>query len=171
MPAKSESRAAHSEARHQSSAERAALGIAGATTGFPRQVLLFDGECGVCNGLVKFALDMDRRSTLLFSTLDGAFATRVFAEHAELRSVDSMLWVEQDRPGDAHVVLMKSDAMIALFTYLGGWRRWAAAAYSLVPRVMRDGAYDLFARIRHRVAPRVTSCSTDARLMSGRMLD
>ena len=133
--------------------------------------MLFDGECGVCNGLVKFVLDMDRRSTLLFSTLDGAFAARVLAEHAELRSVDSMLWVEQDHPGDAHVVRVKSDAMIALFTYLGGWRRWGATLYSLVPRVIRDGAYDLFARIRHRVAPRVASCSTDARLLSGRMLE
>jgi predicted DCC family thiol-disulfide oxidoreductase YuxK len=54
-------------------------------------------------------------------------------------------------------VRVRSDAVLALARYLGGaWR--ALTIFRLVPRPLRDLAYDVFARHRYRVFGRYSAC-------------
>ena len=112
-------------------------------------VLLYDGTCGFCAESVRFVLRHDTRASLRFAALQSDFGRDVVARHPEVRGLDSMIWVE--RPAsNAEQVLARSDAALRIAEYLGGF--WTSLlAGRLVPRVVRDGAYDLVARHRHRL--------------------
>lgn len=109
-------------------------------------MLLYDGSCGFCSGIVQFILRRDRKATLRFAALDSEFAAEVRRAFPKLAGVDSMVWVD----GDMRRVLVRSDAAIQAGRYLGGaWQ--IAAACIIVPRALRDRVYDLVARHRHRL--------------------
>jgi predicted DCC family thiol-disulfide oxidoreductase YuxK len=120
-------------------------------------VLLFDGTCGFCARSVQFVLDHERGArTLRFATLQGPLGDVARRDRPELAGVDSMVWYEPSAGGAR--VLVRSDAAIAVLRHLGGPWRWLAAAGRLVPRVVRDAAYDLVARNRYRIAGRGNAC-------------
>jgi len=111
-------------------------------------VLLYDGSCGFCARSVQFVLAHDRRGTLRFGPLQGAFGRSVVAAHPELHDVDSVVWVE----GSA--VKVRSDAALVVLAYLGGGWSTLSALGRLVPRRLRDALYDAIARLRFRLAAR-----------------
>lgn len=129
-------------------------------------VLLYDGTCGFCAASVQFVLRHERRRrTLRFATLDGALGERARRARPELAGVDSVIWLEGER------VLVRSDAALAVADYLGGPWKALAALGRLVPRRLRDAAYDLIARNRYRIAGRVESCPLPTPEQRGRFLD
>ena len=114
-------------------------------------ILLYDGECGFCAANVQFILRHDPGGRLRFAPLQGAFATAVRARHPELQGVDSMVWVDPASGGDSERVFARSAAALRAARYLGGFWRLALAA-ALIPRTIRDAAYDFIARHRHQLA-------------------
>ena len=112
-------------------------------------VFYYDGECGVCSRSVELVLRHDRRGTLRFASLRGDFGAALVARHQELRGVDSMFWVDSGPGGNEERILMRSEAVLAVARYLGGWWRLALAA-RVIPRALRDAAYAWFARRRWR---------------------
>lgn len=121
-------------------------------------VLLYDGVCGLCDGVVQFVLAHDRTGTLRFATLQGAYAAEVFIRHPELRAVDSLVLLQPASATSAETVMIRSDAALALAQYLG--RGWAFLAMVLrvIPRVVRDVGYNMVARSRYRVFGRRDAC-------------
>ena len=118
-------------------------------------VLLYDGDCGFCDRTVKFVLRHDRDGVLRFAALQSAFGQAVRERHPELAEVDSLVWL--DSTDGTERVAVRSEAALRLAGYLGGvWRVvWVAR---LIPRVLRDAAYDLFARHRYRLFGRADQC-------------
>ncbi|HEX9692116.1 MAG TPA: DCC1-like thiol-disulfide oxidoreductase family protein [Gemmatimonadales bacterium] len=116
-------------------------------------VLLYDGTCGFCSGIVQFVLRRDRKATLKFAALDGDFAVRVRRAFPQLHGVDSMVWVDEGM----RRVFVRSAAALQIARYLGGaWR--LAAAWAIVPGPLRDRLYDLVARHRHHLTVRQAAC-------------
>ena len=60
---------------------------------YPEHLILFDGECGLCDKTVQFLLDKDKRGVLHFSPLQGEIADQILNERAHLRELDSILYV------------------------------------------------------------------------------
>ena len=132
-------------------------------------VLLYDGLCGFCDGTVQFVLKHDRRGTLKFATLQGEFAREVIARHPELAGVDSLVLVERDSSGVEHVHV-RSDGALQVARYLGGaWH--LARGVAIVPRFLRDWAYDRFARVRYRVFGRYDACPIPSPEQRARFID
>ena len=116
-------------------------------------VILFDGVCNLCNRAVVFVLRRDRGGVFRFASLQSA-AGRALLEGAGLApgSLETMVVVVGGR------AYVRSDAAIEIARRLpGGWRLVAALA-RLVPRPLRDAAYDLVARNRYRLFGRRESC-------------
>jgi predicted DCC family thiol-disulfide oxidoreductase YuxK len=133
-------------------------------------VLLYDGLCGFCDGTVQFILKHDRRGTLRFATLQGEFARGVIARHPELQGVDSLVLVEPADDSTSERVSVRSAGALRLARYLGGpWH--IARAVAIVPRFVRDWAYDGFARIRYRVFGRYDSCPIPSPAQRARFID
>ena len=133
-------------------------------------VLLYDGLCGFCDGTVQFILRHDRRGTLRFATLQGDFARGVIDRHPELEGVDSLVLVERDPGSGTEKVHVRSAGALRVARYLGGaWH--LARATAIVPRFIRDAAYDGFARIRYRVFGRYDSCPIPSPEQRARFID
>lgn len=120
-------------------------------------VLLYDGVCAFCNSTVQFVLRHDRRGMLRFATLQGEYAREVMARHPELAGVDSLILVEPDAGTGEERVYARSTGALRMARHLGGlWR--LTSVLSLVPRFIRDAAYDAFARVRYRTFGKYDSC-------------
>jgi predicted DCC family thiol-disulfide oxidoreductase YuxK len=138
-------------------------------TGAGGPLLLYDGTCGFCADAVQFVLRHDVRTrTLNFASLQGPMGTAIRDRHPELASADSMVWLESI--GDA-TPLVRSDAALRVLRYLGGAWGAVAAVARIVPGGIRDWAYDLVARHRHRLSAGGATCVIPAPAERERFLD
>jgi predicted DCC family thiol-disulfide oxidoreductase YuxK len=120
-------------------------------------LLLYDGVCGLCAASVQLILRHERHHTLRFAPLQGELAAQVRSRHPELTGVDSMIWVEHPGDDNAERVQVRSDAALQAARYMGGpWR--LAAIGRILPRRLRDAAYDVIARHRHKVFAEPEQC-------------
>ena len=140
-------------------------------TGAVGPVLYYDGECGVCTRSVELVLRHDRRGTLRFASLRGAPGAALLARHPELAGVDSLCWVEDGEggTGKGERVLVRSEAVLAVARYLGGWWR-VAAVLRVIPRAIRDAGYSWFARRRGRFG-KPEACRAPTAAERSRFLD
>lgn len=146
-------------------------------------VLLYDEQCGFCDCSMRLLLRLDRRRVFRVAPLDGDYAAELFARRPDLRDVDSMVLVEDavggDRaargyaPSEGHVperVSIRSTAVLRVVRRLGGgWRLFLV--FALVPRPLRDWAYDVFARHRGRLFALVGGCPLQPPDDLSRLLD
>lgn len=115
----------------------------------PGPVLLFDGECGLCQRLVRRLLAIDRRGTLRFAPLQGAAAQTWLRERGQPpRDFQSLIFLPEGLDGDGGH-LRKTDGVIAALHAVGHSR--LARCLRLLPRPVRDGAYRIVARTRRRI--------------------
>jgi len=134
------------------------------------RVLLYDGLCGLCNRAVQFILARDPGGTLRFAPLQGAFARGVLGRQPLPPGTDSLVLVEGDSASGAAPPLLRSDAILSIADYLG-WPWRAAVALRLVPRFLRDGAYNVLARQRTRLFGRYGACPIPDPAVRARFLD
>jgi predicted DCC family thiol-disulfide oxidoreductase YuxK len=113
-------------------------------------ILYFDGECGLCNRWVNLLLSADVRGTLRFAPLQGPTAAERLPP-ALVAEVHTLVLEAEGR------TLLRSTAVLHALGYLGGiWR--LAAVLRVVPRPLRDAAYDFIARHRFRWFGRLPTC-------------
>ena len=132
-------------------------------------VLLYDGVCGFCNKTVQMILERDRAGTMRFAALQSDYGRAIVERHAELRGVDSVVFVENSPEGGERV-FVRSDAALRVLKYLGGaWKLLLAAR--VIPKPVRDFFYDLFARNRYRVFGKYDTCMLPPPEVRSRFLD
>lgn len=132
-------------------------------------ILLYDGVCGFCNKTVQMILARDREGTMRFAALQSDYGRGVVERHAELRGVDSVVYVETSQDGGERVYV-RSDAALRVLKYLGGaWKLLLAGR--LLPKPVRDFFYDLFARNRYRLFGKYESCLLPPPEVRSRFLD
>ena len=122
-------------------------------------VILYDGVCGLCDRYVQFLLRHDRRRSFRFAPLQGAFAARALGRHgpALAPTLSTIVLVEYPETS-AERVRLRSDAVLAILVGLGGgWR--CLALLRMFPRPVRDAAYALVARVRHRFFGKLDACA------------
>jgi predicted DCC family thiol-disulfide oxidoreductase YuxK len=114
-----------------------------------RPVLLYDGECGLCNRLVRALLRSDPAGRLNYAPLQSAPAQEYLrAQGLPLADFDSLVFVpDWSNPVPGAYLLRTNGALAACAEVGGGWR--AIAWLRIVPVVLRDPFYKLVARTRY----------------------
>jgi predicted DCC family thiol-disulfide oxidoreductase YuxK len=108
-----------------------------------RAVVLFDGECNLCNGSVNFLIDRDAKGKLLFASQQSPVGEKFMRHHGIVTNLDTLAMVHQGR------VYLHSTAVIRTIAHMGGvWR--PVLAFLLVPAVFRDFCYARVAGNRYR---------------------
>lgn len=121
-----------------------------------RHLLLYDGSCGLCHGIVRAVLALDRVGIFHFARLQSTAASQHLARFGGVPSLDSFV-VIVDYRSPAGVCLIKGRA--ALFAFAGlGWPWKAAEILRLLPPAMLDAAYDVIARNRYHLFGRRDRC-------------
>ena len=113
-------------------------------------LLLYDGECGLCNGVVRFLLRHDRRGELRFAALQGAAARAVLeARGLYTAEFDSIVFIP-DFPRTDGPYLQRTNGVLGVLCELGGaWR--GLMVLRVVPAFLRDPFYRIVARLRYRI--------------------
>lgn len=132
-------------------------------------VLLYDGTCGFCNASVQFIIARDRRRSMRFAPLQSDIGQQVIGRHPELEGVDSVVYVDSIGDAERETVAVRSDAALAVCSYLGAPWSWAGAS-RIVPARLRDAGYDLFARHRYRFFGRHDACMLPPRDVRDRFI-
>jgi predicted DCC family thiol-disulfide oxidoreductase YuxK len=109
-------------------------------------VLYYDGGCAMCHGFVRFLLAEERTGTLRYAPLQSAHFRESVAESKRAALPDSLILIEED--GTLH---LRSNAVIRVMERLGGLWTLAAWLLRLVPRPLRDMAYDVIGALRYRI--------------------
>lgn len=131
--------------------------VAQTSASLPGPIVLYDGECGVCDASVSWLLAHDPEGRLRYAPLQGDTAAELRARHPELPvDLDSVVFVEP-LPGGGERLSWRSEALFRIARGLpGAWRglSWLA----VLPRALTDLGYRAFASIRYRVAGRKEAC-------------
>jgi predicted DCC family thiol-disulfide oxidoreductase YuxK len=116
-------------------------------------VLFFDGECGLCNRVVRLLLRLDRAGRLRFAPLQGASAQGYLAAHGLPRvDFDTLIFVPDWNRRDRREHLVRTAGVIAALRAIGTRAaRGVAALIAVFPAVVRDGLYRIIGRWRYRI--------------------
>lgn len=132
------------------------------------EVLYYDGNCAMCHGFVRFLLAEERTGALRYAPLQGTHFRTSVPESMRTGLPDSLILRIED--GTLH---LRSDAVIQVLEKLGGLWTAAAQLLRLVPRPLRDGAYDVVGALRYRVFGRARNACplTTAKLRERMVVD
>ena len=107
-----------------------------------RSVILFDGVCSFCKRSVQFIIKRDPDHYLFFAALQSDAGKELRATYNLTSDMDSFLFIDKGTCYD------KSTAALQVAKHLKGvWK--IAFLFIIVPKPIRDGVYDYFAKRRY----------------------
>ncbi len=108
-------------------------------------ILLFDGYCRLCNGLVQTVLMHDKQGRIKMAALQSPEGKTLLEKHGlQPEFADSMVVISEGK------LMLESDAAIRIGKELNGFRLLSKFA-SIFPRFFRDATYRFVARNRFRI--------------------
>ncbi|MEH7455283.1 thiol-disulfide oxidoreductase DCC family protein [Gottfriedia acidiceleris] len=116
-----------------------------------RPIILFDGECILCNGAVQFIIKHDQKGYFHFAALQSTFGEKLKKDHPELSSIDSIILVQNGK------IKIESTAALSIAKNLEGWPKFFYA-FIIIPTTIRDYLYRLIARNRFKFFGKNESC-------------
>jgi predicted DCC family thiol-disulfide oxidoreductase YuxK len=128
-------------------------------------LVLFDGVCNLCNGIVRFIIKRDPRGKFRFASIQsdvGQSQLRQFTLDPD--SLHSVVVIDDGK------VFERSDAALRIARELGIPWKWFTAL-KILPRFLRDACYDLIASHRYRIFGRREHCMVAPPEWKDRFLD
>ncbi|MGE0141807.1 MAG: thiol-disulfide oxidoreductase DCC family protein [Planctomycetota bacterium] len=132
-------------------------------------IVLFDGQCNLCSASVQWILRRDRRARFRFASLQSRAGSAAVAAAGHRGSIpDSLVLIDaaRDRPR----IRFRSSAVLGIASHLGFPWSLAVVGY-VIPRVLRDAAYDFIARRRLRWFGSRATCWVPTKELRSRFLD
>ena len=128
-------------------------------------LVLFDGVCNLCNGVVTFVIARDPHGRFKFGALQSAAARRVIEAHRAPDPLpDAIVLVEGGR------LYTRSTAALRIARRLTfPWP--LTAVFLAVPRPLRDRVYALFASRRYRWFGRRETCMVPTPELRARFIE
>ena len=118
----------------------------------PGPILLFDGVCNLCNGLVNLIIIKDHDARIKFAPLQshaGQSLLKQFDLNAD--DIDSVVCIA----GNRH--FLRSSAVLHVFKELGsGWR--LLYGFIIIPGFIRDFFYNMIAGSRYKIFGKTDYC-------------
>jgi predicted DCC family thiol-disulfide oxidoreductase YuxK len=128
-------------------------------------IILFDGVCNLCNGIVQFIIKRDPQGKFIFASLQSETGRKLL-EKSGLPSdeFDSIVLIRGEQ------YFIKSNAGLRVLKELGGiWKLFYF--FRFLPLSFRDFIYDLIAGSRYRMFGKSDSCMIPTPELKARFLD
>ncbi|MGM0844783.1 MAG: thiol-disulfide oxidoreductase DCC family protein [Bacillota bacterium] len=127
-------------------------------------IILFDGVCNLCNTIVQFVIERDKKGYFKFASLQSDTGKALLQKHEVDADTDSIILIDQ------HKCYMKSAAALRVSKNLDGlWKIFFL--FMLVPAPLRDKIYDLIARNRYNWFGKRDSCMLPSPEIKKRFID
>ena len=118
-------------------------------------IVFYDGYCVLCSISVYFILYRDHRAKFRFASLQSDFSKRILTKSGypitHIQNLNNVVYLRNE------VLKIKSDAVLFILWDIGGIYRISFLVY-LLPRVVRDFAYDRIAKLRYRIFGKRDTC-------------
>ncbi len=111
------------------------------------KVVVFDGECVLCNKALMLLIKLDKHSGLRYTSLQGEYVKNLDMPI----DIDSIVFYEEGS------LYYKSTAILKIVRSLGGVGILANIFY-LIPRFVRDFVYDMIAKYRYNIFGKMDIC-------------
>lgn len=125
------------------------------------KVVLFDSNCLLCNKTVQFLLRADKKNELTYAALSSKLGESLITEHS--LEVDSVVFYNQGS------ISFKSNAFLNICKQIG-FPYYLLTVFYIIPSVIRDWLYDLFARNRVHWFGKTLQCLMPSKEISGRVI-
>lgn len=114
-------------------------------------VVLFDGNCDLCNGMVWFIMSRDAHGTVYFASLKSPIGQYYLNRFELAADLSTMVLIDQGK----HFV--RSGAAIGILRHLR-WPWPILSVLRIIPAALRDYFYNMIARYRHHIGGSKSSC-------------
>ena len=117
-----------------------------------KHILLFDGVCNLCNGVVQFIIKRDRKGKFKFAALQSESGQELLKQLGfSTANFDSFVFIK----GNKHFI--KSTAVLHVLKELGGlWK--LLYVFILIPTPIRDFFYNVIAKTRYHIFGKRDTC-------------
>jgi predicted DCC family thiol-disulfide oxidoreductase YuxK len=117
-----------------------------------KKILLYDGTCSLCNGIVAFIHKQDHKKRFQFYSLTGPEG-RQHLDTLDLKKkdLDSVVLISGNQYYTKSTAALKT-----LYALKNGWSVFYL--FMLVPRFLRDAVYDFIAANRYRLNKNKNNC-------------
>lgn len=128
-------------------------------------IVVFDGQCLLCNGWVQFLLQHDRSQRIRFASIQSAVGQQLLARVGlQVEGLQTLLVIDGERS-------WQHTAAILRVLHALGWPWRLAWVGWLVPAPLRDALYRWVARNRYRIWGRSATCMLPAPEHRARFLE
>jgi predicted DCC family thiol-disulfide oxidoreductase YuxK len=128
-------------------------------------IVVFDGQCLLCNGWVQFLLRHDRSQRIRFVSIQSAVGQQLLARAGlQVEGLQTLLVIDGERS-------WQHTAAILRMLHALGWPWRLAWVGWLVPAPLRDALYRWVARNRYRIWGRSATCMLPAPEHRARFLE
>ncbi|MCI0482809.1 MAG: thiol-disulfide oxidoreductase DCC family protein [Candidatus Dadabacteria bacterium] len=128
-------------------------------------LVIFDGVCNYCCGVVNFIIGRDPRGVFRFAPFQSDAAKRILKRYNyPVGSLDSFVLIDWGK------LYTKSEAGLRVQKLLGGVHK-LLYAFIAVPRPLRDAVYDYIARNRYKWYGKKDECMIPDPEMRSRFLE
>ena len=114
-------------------------------------IILFDGECNLCNGFVQFIIKRDKKQHFVFGSLQSEAVKNLLKQyHFTYDSLSTVVLLEND------FLYVQSTAVLKILKQLPGWS--VLYGFIIFPGFLRDGFYTLVAKYRYKLFGKRKTC-------------
>ena len=116
------------------------------------KVILFDGVCNLCNGLVNWILDRDKKNMFTFASLQSNFGMETIKKlNLAANYMDTVVYLDKDKS------YIESSAILHIFKDLGGIYS-LFFIFMIIPSFIRNFFYRILARNRYKWFGKQDTC-------------
>jgi predicted DCC family thiol-disulfide oxidoreductase YuxK len=127
-------------------------------------IILFDGVCNFCNGMINFIIRQDKNKVFRFAALQSEAGQRLAEEyHLPKENFDSFILIDKGR------AYKSSTAGLKLYNKLPWYWKWTQFFW-IVPKFMRDAVYGFIAKNRYKWFGKKEQCMVPSKEVRGRFI-
>lgn len=130
----------------------------------PKYIVLFDGVCNLCNGLVQFVIKKDKKAKFRMGSLQSESGQKLLKKYdLPVHDYESFVYIKEGQ------VYLKSSGALHVLKDLGGaWR--LCFVLIIIPKPIRDFFYGLIAKNRYSFFGKRTVCMMPTPELQSRFL-
>ncbi|WP_299312976.1 thiol-disulfide oxidoreductase DCC family protein [uncultured Aquimarina sp.] len=126
-------------------------------TSLDKSIIIFDGECNLCNGVVGWLMQFAPEDLFHFVPFQSPQGQKLLRKYEyPTERLDTVILI------DEHGSHTHSDGFLKIISKIPKWKR-VAALLAFVPRMIRDGIYRLASRNRVKWFGQSQSCTINFR--------
>ena len=116
-------------------------------------IILFDGECNLCDNTIRYIIRNDKLKVFKFSSLQSDFAKNLLISNKIKDSGETVILFYENS------FFIESDAMLIILKNLKGFNRFLSFILGLTPKFLRDFFYRIISKNRYKIFGNKTYCN------------